>query len=112
MPARTRSNVLATVDVDLGAVDVRTRLRAQHVDDFRHLVGRAEAVQRYLLVHDLLGTRRKDRRVDLAWRDRIDANADAAEIRGHLAGQSGQRRLRRRIGGTREPMNPWARDRG
>ena len=43
------SNVLAAVDVDLGAVHVRRHLGAQHVDDLRHLVGRAEAVQRDLV---------------------------------------------------------------
>src|SRR5664280_2904229 len=33
-------NVLAAVDVDLGAVHIRRSLRAQHVDDLGHFVGR------------------------------------------------------------------------
>ena len=44
-----RSDVLAAVDVDLGAVYVRGHVRAQHVDDLGDLVGGAEAVQRNLL---------------------------------------------------------------
>ena len=40
-----RLDVLAAVDVDLGAVHIRARLGAQHVNDFRHLVGGAEPVQ-------------------------------------------------------------------
>ena len=43
------SNVLAAVDVDLGAVHVGAGLGAQHVDDLRDFVGRAEAVHRDLL---------------------------------------------------------------
>jgi hypothetical protein len=74
-------DVLAAVDVNLGAVHIRTRLRAQHVDDLRDFVGRAEPVHRNLLVHDLLGARREDRRVDLARRDGIDAHADADRSR-------------------------------
>ncbi len=42
----TRLNVLAAVDVDLGAVHVGRRLGAQHIDDLGHLVGGAEPVQR------------------------------------------------------------------
>jgi|SRR5450631_551553 hypothetical protein len=38
---RWRLNVLPAVDVNLGAVHVRRCLRAQHVDDLGHLVGRA-----------------------------------------------------------------------
>src|SRR5664280_766985 len=37
---RGRSHMLAAVDVDLGAVHVRTRFRAQHVNDLGHLIGR------------------------------------------------------------------------
>jgi len=40
-------------------------LCAQHVDDLGDLVGRAEAVQRNLMRHDLLGARRQDRGIDL-----------------------------------------------
>ena len=79
--------MLAAVDVDLCAVDVGTRLRAQHIDDFGHFVRRAEAMQRDLLLDDPFGARRQDRGVDFARRDLVDAHADAAEIRGHLAGQ-------------------------
>src|SRR3979409_1413181 len=42
-------NVLAAVDMDFRAVHVRTGLRAQHVNDLRHLVGSAQPVQRNLL---------------------------------------------------------------
>ncbi len=46
---RTELNVLATVDVDLGAVHVGTGFRAQHIDDLGDLVRRAQPVQRDLL---------------------------------------------------------------
>jgi hypothetical protein len=51
---RNRSNVLAAVDVDLGAVHIRARVGAQHVNDLRHFVGRAETLERDLL-DDLVG---------------------------------------------------------
>jgi hypothetical protein len=50
--------VLAAVDVDLGAVDVGTGLGAEHIDDLGHFIRRAEAMQRDLLLDDLLGARR------------------------------------------------------
>src|SRR6266403_2831065 len=99
-------NMLAAVDVDFGAVHVGAGLRAQHVDDLRDLVGRAEPVHRDLLLDDLFGAGRKDRGVDLAGGDRIDAHADPAEIGRHLARQRGERRLRGRIGRARERMHP------
>src|ERR1017187_3291065 len=71
--------MLPAIDVDLGAVHVRARLRAQHVNDLGHLVGRAQALQRNLL-DDLLGAGRQDCGVDLARRNGVDANAEAAEV--------------------------------
>ncbi len=103
--------MLAAVDVDLGAVDVGGGLRAQHVDDLRHLVGRAEAVHRDQL-DDLFRAGRKHRRVDLARRDGVDAHAERAEITRHLARERGERRLRRRVGGAGERMHARAGDRG
>src|SRR5450755_3477996 len=93
-PLRTKpSHVLAAIDVDLGAVHVRARLRAQHIDDLGDFVRRAEAMHRDLLLDDLLGAGRQDRGVDLAGRDRVDADAEPAEIGSHLAGQGGERGL-------------------
>src|SRR5690606_11840954 len=43
-------DVLAAVDVDFGAVHVRRRLRAQHIDDLGNLVRRAEPAHRNLLL--------------------------------------------------------------
>ncbi len=80
------------------------RVRAQHVDDLGHLVGRAEPVQ-WDLLDDLVGAGRQDRRVDLARRDRIDPYAEPAEIEGHLARQRGERRLRGGIGRARERVH-------
>jgi hypothetical protein len=37
-------HVLAAIDMDLGAVNVGTRLTAQHIDNLGDLVRRAEAV--------------------------------------------------------------------
>src|SRR3954464_558039 len=68
-----RSNVLPAVDVDLGAVYVGARLRAQHVDDLGDFVRRAETMHRNLVRDDILGAGRQDRGVDLAGRNRIDA---------------------------------------
>jgi len=76
-------HVLAAVDVDFRAVDVRRRLRAQHIDDLRHFVGRAEPMHRDHL-DDLLGAGRKHRGIDLARRDGVDPHADRAEI--HING--------------------------
>ena len=104
-------NVLAAVDVDLGAVDVGRGIRAQHVDDLGNLVRRAEPVHRNIL-DDLFRTRRQHRGVDLAGRDRIDADAERAEVGGHLAGQRCQRRLRGAIGRAGEWMHVRAGDRG
>ena len=69
-------------------------------------------MHRDLLLDDLLCARGEDRGIDLARRDRIDAHADAAEVRRHLARQRGQCRFRGRVGRAREGMHPRARDRG
>ena len=73
------SHMLAAVDVNLGTVHVRARVRAQHVNDLGDLVGRAEPLHRNLL-DDLLGSGREDGGVDLAWRDGVDADAEPAEV--------------------------------
>ena len=54
---RVLLDVLAAIDVNLGAVHIGTRLRAQHVDDLGDLVGRAEPLHRNLL-DDLVRPRR------------------------------------------------------
>src|SRR5450759_2541755 len=99
--------MLPAVDMDLGAVHVRARLRAQHVNDLGHLVGRAQALQRNLL-DDLLGAGRQNRGVDLARRDRVDANAEAAEVARHLARERGERRLRGSVGRAGERVHARA----
>src|SRR5215208_6383769 len=53
------SNVLASIDGDLGAVHVRRLVRAQEIDGLGDLVGSAEAPHRDLL-DDLLGAGRQD----------------------------------------------------
>jgi hypothetical protein len=40
-----------------------------------------------VVLDDLFGARRQDRRVDLARRDGVDANAARSEVVRHLAGQ-------------------------
>src|SRR3990170_336068 len=76
-------DVLAAVDLDLGAADIACAFLAQEVDDISHFVWRAQAAHRDLLLDDLLGAGRQDRGVDLAWRDGIDANAARPEVMGH-----------------------------
>ena len=67
--------MLAAVDVDLGAVDVGRGLRAQHVDDLGHLVGRAEPVHRDIL-DDLFRPRRQHGGIDFGPRGgRVNAIA-------------------------------------
>ena len=61
---------------------------------------------------NLFGAGREDCGVDLAGRDRIDADAERAEVGRHLAGQRRERRLRRGIGGAGEWMHARARNRG
>ena len=85
---------------------------AQHVDDLGDLVGGAEAVQRNLVGHDVLGAGGEDRGIDLARRDGVDADAERTEVRRHLAGQRRQCCLRRGIGRARERMHARAGDRG
>ncbi len=48
------SDVLAAVDMDLGAVHIGRCLRAQHIDDLRHFIRCAEAMHRDLLLDDLV----------------------------------------------------------
>jgi hypothetical protein len=60
------SDVLAAVDVQLGAVDVARLVGAQEIDGLGHFLGLAEALQGDLLLHDLLGARREHGGVDLA----------------------------------------------
>jgi hypothetical protein len=59
------SHVLAAVDVQLGAVDIARLLRAEEIDGLGHFLGLAETAERDLLLHDLVGAGREDRRVDL-----------------------------------------------
>src|SRR6266536_449259 len=80
------SDVLAAIDVNLGPVQVRRSLRAQHVNDLRDLIRRAEPMQGNLR-DDLLGPGGQDRGVDLAGRDGIDADPLRAEVVCHLTGQ-------------------------
>src|SRR5579862_8029108 len=58
-----RSDVLAAVDMDFGAVDVRSGVRAEHVNDLCDFVRRAETVHRDIL-DDLFRSWRQHRRVD------------------------------------------------
>ena len=43
---RYRLHVLAAVDVNFSAIHVRTRIRAQHVNDLGNFVRRAETLER------------------------------------------------------------------
>src|SRR4029078_10636759 len=83
------SNVLAAVDMNLGAVEIRAGVGAQHVDDLRDFIRRAEALHRNLL-DDLLPPGRQNGGVDLARRNRVHANPEPAEIAGHFARQGGE----------------------
>src|SRR5262245_46392458 len=104
--------VLAAVDLDLGAADVAGALLAQEVDDVSHLVGGAESSHGDLLLDDLLVAGRQDRGVDLAGRDRVDADTARPEVMCHLAGECRQGRLGGGIGGAGEGMHAAAGDRG
>src|ERR1700741_2069946 len=59
-PLAQPSHMLPAVDVNLRAVHVRARVRAQHIDDLGHLVRRAQAMHRDLLGYDLLGAGGED----------------------------------------------------
>ena len=78
--ARAASHVLAAIDVDLGAVHVGTRVSAQHVDDLGDLVGSAEPLH-WDLLNDLFRAGTTNRRVDLAGRNGVDADAQYARSR-------------------------------
>ncbi len=104
-------HVLAAVDVDLRAGDVGRLARAQEKDDVGDFRRGAQPAQRDRL-DDLVGAGRQDRRIDLAGRDCIDADAVRPEIVRHFAGQRAERRLRRRIGRAGEGMDTGAGDRG
>src|SRR5215469_17777761 len=90
--AATPLHVLPAVDVQLGAGDVARLLRTEIIDRLGNLFRLAETAQRNRL-DDLFRSRREDRGVDLARRNRIDANAERTKIRGHFAGQRCERRL-------------------
>src|SRR6266480_5170108 len=104
------SDVLAAVDVDLGAVHIGRRVRAEHIDDLGDFVGRAEAMHWNLVGHDIGGPRRENRRVDLARSNGIDANAERTEVARHLAGERGKRRLRRGVCRAGERMHARSRN--
>src|SRR6266545_8225774 len=59
-------DMLAAVDRDLGAGNVRRARRAQEIDQVGGLLDRAEPTHRYVAVDDRGRARREDRRVDLA----------------------------------------------
>jgi len=107
--ARVHSHMLAAIDVQFGPCHVARLIRAQIIDRLGDFLRQAETAQRNRL-HDLVGTGREDRGVDLAGRDRIDAHAERAEVRRHLARQGGERRLRRRISRAGERMHTPAGD--
>ena len=89
---RYRLHVLAAVDVNFSAIHVRTRIRAQHVNDLGNFVRRAETLERDLL-DNLFGAGRKNGGVDFAGCDSVDADSEAAKVTGHFAGQGGEGRL-------------------
>src|SRR5579872_1897501 len=103
--------MLPAVDVQFGAGDVARLIRAQIIDRLGDFFRQPETAQRNRL-DDLVRAGREDGGVDLAGRDRVDADAERAEVRRHLARQGGERRLRGRIGGTRERMYAPAGDGG
>jgi len=70
------------VNMDLGTVNVRGGIRAQHVNDLRHFVGREHGG------------------VDFARRDGVNAHAKRAEVGRHLAREGGERRFRRGVSGV------------
>ncbi len=62
-----RSDMLAAVDMELGAIHIARLLGAKEIDGLGHLLGLAEAAERNLLLDDLLGAGRKDGGIDFAW---------------------------------------------
>src|SRR5690349_19092982 len=105
-------NVLAAVDLDLGAGNIACSLLAEEVDHVGHFVGCAETTHGDLFLDDLLGAGRQDRGVDLARGDSVHANATRSEVVRHFAGERRQRGLRGGVGGAREGMDAAAGDRG
>ena len=59
------SHVLAAVDMQLRAVDVARLVGAEEIDGLGHLFRLAQAPERDLLLHDLVGAGREDCGVDL-----------------------------------------------
>src|SRR5262245_30594516 len=57
-PHHAELHMLPAVDMNLRAVDVGARLRAQHIDDLGDFIGRAQPVHGDLLLYDLFRARR------------------------------------------------------
>ena len=60
------SDPLAAVNVHLGPAEIQRLARTQEEQQVRHLARLAQPAHRDFPLHDLLGARRQDRRVDLA----------------------------------------------
>src|SRR5690242_6724976 len=86
-------DMLAAIDVKLGARHIARGLGAEEIDRLRHFLGLAQAMHREL-GDDPLGAGLEDRGFDLARRDGIDAHAERTKIGGHLARKSSERRFR------------------
>src|SRR5579875_729369 len=63
---RGRSNMLAAVDENLRARDVACILRAEKIEQLRHLLRLADAFHRDLPLHDGIGSGRQDAGFDFA----------------------------------------------
>src|SRR6185437_8143779 len=79
----SRLHGLPTIDMNRGAVHVGRRSWSQHIEKLGDFVGRPEPVHRNLL-DDFFSARRKNRGVDFARRNRIDADAQTPEIARHF----------------------------
>src|SRR6516225_1647173 len=93
-----KSHVLSTINGYFRTSDIARRIRAQEEDHLRNLLRRTDTVQRYNWRQLRFCLRRQDIGLDLAWRDRVDANPEWRVVMRHLARQAGQRGLRGCIG--------------
>lgn len=82
--------MLASIDLNLGAVDIRSAIGAKEMNERRHFFGLAEPVHWNVALDDILGAWGENRCIDFTWGDRIDPNPVLAIVIGHFASQGRQ----------------------
>src|SRR5579883_3004064 len=110
-PRLSSQQMLSAFHEDLGAGDIAEISAAELEDDARHLLGRAQAVERDARDEAVI-FRTHHRRLDLAGCNGVDAHAELGELDGHLPRERREGRLRGGIGRAGEGMDGVAGDRG